>query len=234
MPQIGPPFRHSQTIWLGSTLPLRGRQASGKWRPGIIWPAFAMQHRLYCLTGVGPMLHSDTERDLALEGNERWYLVHTLPHGERRAQLHLGAQGLRTHFPTIEKTIRHARKLRTVRAPLFPRYIFLTLDLGRDRWLSVQSTFGVSSLYTCNDRPVPVPEGIVETLIKNSDEANLALFTSGLTTGQSVRILSGPFANFVGTLERLDAAGRIRVLLDMMGTAVPVALRRSAICPAAA
>jgi transcription elongation factor/antiterminator RfaH len=171
---------------------------------------------------------------LALKGNERWFLVHTLPHNERRAQLHLGAQGFRSHFPTIEKTIRHARQLRTVRAPLFPRYTFIILDLGRDRWLSVQSTVGVSSLYTCHDRPVPVPEGIVETLIQNSDEANLALFSSGLTTGQSVRIMSGPFANFVGTLERLDAAGRVRVLLDMMGTAVPVALRRSAICPAAA
>ena len=68
---------------------------------------------------------------------------------------------------------------------------------------------------------------------QNTDEANLTLFTSGLTTGQSVRILSGPFANFVGTLERLDDAGRVRVLLEMMGTAVPVALRRSAICPAA-
>jgi transcriptional antiterminator RfaH len=78
-----------------------------------------------------------------------------------------------------------------------------------------------------------VPEGIVETLIENSDEANLALFASGLTTGQAVRVLSGPFADFVGTLERLDAAGRVRVLLDMMGTSVPVALRRSAICPAA-
>jgi transcription elongation factor/antiterminator RfaH len=179
------------------------------------------------------MLHSGGQRSLELEGNERWYLVHTLPHGERRAQLHLGAQGLRTHFPTIQKTIRHARQLRTVRAPLFPRYIFLILDLGRDRFLSVWGTVGVSSLYTCNDRPVPVPEGIVETLIANSDEANLALFASGLATGQSVRILSGPFANFVGKLERLDAAGRIRVLLEMMGTEVPVALRRSAICPAA-
>ena len=180
------------------------------------------------------MLQSGSGRSLALEGNERWYLVHTLPHNERRAQLHLGAQGFRTHFPTIQKTIRHARRLRTVRAPLFPRYVFLILDLGRDRWLSVQSTVGVSCLYSCEDRPVPVPEGIVETLIANTDEANLALFTNGLTTGQSVRILSGPFANFVGKLERLDAAGRIRVLLDMMGSAVPVALRRSAICPAAA
>jgi transcriptional antiterminator RfaH len=179
------------------------------------------------------MLPSGTQSSLALKGNEKWYLVHTLPHNERRAELHLGAQGFRTHFPTIEKTIRHARQLRTVRAPLFPRYIFLILDLGRDRWLSVWGTVGVSSLYTCNDRPVSVPDGIVETLIANSDEANLALFASGLTTGQSVRILSGPFANFVGTLERLDAAGRVRVLLEMMGTAVPVAVRRGAICPAA-
>jgi transcriptional antiterminator RfaH len=62
---------------------------------------------------------------------------------------------------------------------------------------------------------------------------NAALFTSGLTPGQSVRILSGPFVDFVGTLERLDDAGRVRVLLKMMGTAVPVALRRTAICPAA-
>jgi transcriptional antiterminator RfaH len=179
------------------------------------------------------MSHSGTERSLALEANERWFLVHTLPHSERRAQLHLGAQGFRTHFPTIQKTIRHARQLRTVRAPLFPRYIFLILDLGRDRWLSVWGTFGVSSLYSCEDRPVAVPEGIVEALIENTDEANLALFANGLTAGQSVRILSGPFASFVGTLERLDAAGRVRVLLEMMGTAVPVALRRSAICPAA-
>ena len=141
---------------------------------------------------------------------------------------------LRTHFPTIQKTIRHARQLRAVQAPLFPRYIFVILDLGRGRWLSVRGTVGVSSLFTSEDRPVPVPEGIVETLIQNSDEANLALFSSGLTTGQSVRILSGPFANFVGQLERLDTAGRVRVLLDMMGTTVPVAVRRGAICPAAA
>jgi transcription elongation factor/antiterminator RfaH len=196
-----------------------------------------MQHDMLTISpneGLGSMSYTGSGRSLALEGNERWFLVHTLPHNERRAQLHLGAQGFRTHFPTIQKTIRHARQLRTVRAPLFPRYIFLILDLGRDRWLSVQSTVGVSSLFSCEDRPVPVPEGIVETLIENSDEANLALFTSGLATGQSVRILSGPFASFVGKLERLDAAGRIRVLLDMMGTAVPVALHRSAICPAAA
>ena len=107
------------------------------------------------------------------------------------------------------------------------------LDLGRDRWLSVRSTVGVSFLVTCEDRPVPVPPGIVEALIARTDEAGLALFDAGLRTGQTVRILSGPFADFVGTLERLDAAGRVRVLLTMMGTAVPVTLHRSALLPAA-
>jgi transcription elongation factor/antiterminator RfaH len=179
------------------------------------------------------MVYSDARRSVGLKQNERWFLVHTQPKSERKAEMHLGAQGFRTHLPAIQKTIRHARQLRTVRAPLFPRYLFLILDPGRDRWLSVQSTVGVSSLFTCDDRPVPVPAGVVETLIENTDEANLTLFTRGLVAGQSVRILAGPFADFVGTLERLDDAGRVRVLLDMMGTAVPIALGRSAICPAA-
>src|SRR5262249_41190581 len=143
-------------------------------------------------------------RSVGLKQNERWFLVYTQPKSERKAEMHLGAQGFRTHLPTIQKTIRHARQLRTVRAPLFPRYLFLILDPQRDRWLSVQSTVGVSSLFTCDDRPIPVPEGVVETLIENTDEANLTLFTRGLVAGQSVRILTGPFADFVGTLERLD------------------------------
>jgi transcription elongation factor/antiterminator RfaH len=186
------------------------------------------------VTGAGGYTLGPCKRkSLALEGDERWFLVHTLPKGERRAELHLEAQGFRTHLSQIQKTVRHARQLRTVWAPLFPRYIFIILDLGRDRWLSVRSTVGVSSLFTCNDRPVPVPAGVVEALIERTDEANLTLFAAGLTKGQTVRILSGPFADFVGTLERLDESGRVRVLLDMMGTAVLVALHRSALSPAA-
>jgi transcription antitermination factor NusG len=102
----------------------------------------------------------------------RWFLAHTLPKSECRAELHLGAQGFRTYFPQFQKTVRHARQLRTVRAPLFPRYLFVSLDLDRDRWLSVRSTVGVSSLFSCLGRPVPVPVGIVEALIERS-EANL-------------------------------------------------------------
>src|SRR5215467_12917061 len=163
-----------------------------------------------------PDFHSGSR---ALAANERWFLVHSLPKSERKAELHLGAQGFRTFLPQIRKTIRHARQLRTVSAPLFPRYLFIILNLDRDRWLSVRSTVGVSSLVTCNSRPAPVPVGIVESLIGQSD-GDLIQFGASLTEGQSVRLLSGPFADFVGKIERLDDAGRVRVLLKMMGTAV--------------
>jgi transcriptional antiterminator RfaH len=178
------------------------------------------------------MLPSDVVGCRALAGSERWFLAHTLPKSERRAELHLGAQGFRTYLPQIRKTIRHARQLRTVRAPLFPRYLFVILDLERDRWLSVRSTVGVSRLFTQDGRPVPVPIGIVESLIERSD-ADVTRLDADLVNGQRVRILSGPFADFVGTLQRLDEAGRVRVLLEMMGTAVPVMLHRSALAPAA-
>ena len=169
----------------------------------------------------------------ALSGNERWFLAHTQPKSERRAELHLGAQGFRTYLPVIEKTVRHARKLKTVQAPLFPSYLFVILDLGRDRWLSVRSTIGVSRLLTTRDgQPVPVPSGIVESLIGRCD-GELTRLDAGLVAGQQVRILSGPFADFVGTLERLDGAGRVKVLLGMMGTAVPVSLHRSVLSTAA-
>jgi transcription elongation factor/antiterminator RfaH len=178
------------------------------------------------------MLHVDVG-SRALAGNERWFLAHTLPKSEWKAELHLGAQGFRTFQPQIRKTIRHARQLKTVRAPLFPRYLFVILDLERDRWLSVRSTVGVSSLFSNRDgRPVPVPVGIVESLIARS-EGTLTQLDSNLIKGQQVRIVLGPFADFVGTLDRLSPAGRVQVLLQMMGTVVPVALHRSALAPAA-
>ena len=142
-------------------------------------------------------------------------------------------RGLGPIYRRLWKTVRHARKLKTVQAALFPGYLFVILDLERDRWLSVRSTVGVSRLITTQaGRPIPVPVGIVESLIQQSDR-NLIRFDADLVKGQNVRILSGPFFDFVGKLERLDGAERVRVLLEMMGTAVPVTLHRSALAPAA-
>jgi transcription elongation factor/antiterminator RfaH len=178
-------------------------------------------------------LHSFSERAAALAPNERWFLTHTQPRSELKAQFHLGAQGFRTYVPQYLRTVRHARQLRTVRNPLFPRYLFVILDLERDRWLSIRSTIGVSSLFVCDGRPVPVPAGIVESLIDRTDEFEVTRLDVELAEGQAVRILTGPFVDLVGTLDRLDANGRVRVLLEIMGSTVPVGMQRSALAAAA-
>lgn len=156
----------------------------------------------------------------------RWYAVHSQPHRETRAQSQLENQGFRTYLPNRLKTVRHARKLKTVPAPFFPRYLFVALDLGYCQWRSVNGTFGVTSLVMAGERPQPVPPGVVEAMIGSTDQNGLLSFEHDLRVGASVRLLAGPFAEQLGTLDRLDDSGRVRVLLNILGGATPVQVAR--------
>src|SRR5262245_42077915 len=152
----------------------------------------------------------------------RWYAVNTRPHREFQAQRQLEHQGFRVFLPLRLKTIRHARKLTTVRAPFFPRYLFLELNLTFHRWRSVNGTFGVNGLVMQGDTPNPVHRGIVETMIASVDDTGLLCFQRDLTVGANVRLIAGPFAEQLGILDRLDGDGRVRILLNLMGTTIPV------------
>ena len=94
-----------------------------------------------------------------------WYAVNTLPHREFRAKGQLENQDFRVFLPQRLKTVRHARKLTNIQAPFFPRYHFIELDLTIHRWRSVNGTFGVNTLVMQGERPLPVPHGIVETML---------------------------------------------------------------------
>ena len=175
---------------------------------------------------VGSGVHACPADFAALAAGERWYVVHALPHGEERAQCRLAAQGFRSFLPRYVKTVRHARKLRSVRAPFFPRYLFVALDLTRDRWRCVNSTGGVASLVMGDTRPLPAPPGVVEGLVAACGAGDLVGPGDGLGVGDQVRLLSGPFAGLAGELVRLDGPRRVQVLLDVMGGAVPVSMER--------
>lgn len=165
--------------------------------------------------------------------NARWYVVQTKPFAENRAIIHLERQGHWLFCPRYRKTIRHARKKKNLFAPLFPNYLFVQMDLARDHWRSVNGTRGVARLLTQGDNPQPVPHGIVESLQAQSDGDGVIDWRPSLHIGQTIQIMEGPFTDFVGRLERLDNAGRVRVLLDILGRPVPVNLPREAIISAA-
>ena len=176
------------------------------------------------------------ESDRAPTGGPRWFAVHSLPHREAGAQRQLENQGFHTFLPRGRKLRRHARKLETILAPIFPRYLFVVLDLDRDRWRSVNGTFGVARLVMmAGDRPQPAPHGVVEALIALADDRDVLRFDGDgrLAVGQKVRILAGPFAEQIGLLQRLDDNGRVRLLLDIMGGEIGVTLPSAALVPVA-
>jgi transcriptional antiterminator RfaH len=163
----------------------------------------------------------------------RWYVVQTQPHSERRAIIHLARQGYCVFCPRYRKTVRHARKARSILAPLFQNYIFLKLDVTRDSWRSINSTRGVVRLITQGETPQPLQSGVVESLLARMSANDVIEWTPTLKIGQAVRIADGPFAELAGTLEHLDTSGRVRVLLELLGRHVSVVLRCEALIAAA-
>ena len=167
--------------------------------------------------------------------SSRWFAVQCLANREALAYVQLQNQDFETFFPRQQKTRRHARKFDVVLAPFFPGYLFVKLDLNRDRWRSVNGTRGVARLVMQGEMPAPAPVGIVEGLMEVCDDTGLVQVRDrdGLEVGQAVRILSGAFVDFIGELDRLDEVGRVRVLLEIMGGRVPIVLPREHIVCAA-
>lgn len=162
---------------------------------------------------------------------ERWYVVHTQAHAEMRVVANLLRQEFRPFCPLVTKTVRHARKVTQKHAPLFPNYLFVLLDVSRDRWRSVNGTFGVVRLLTYGDVPIPVPKGVVEAIETRLNAAGDIEWSTSFASGQAVRICAGPFADLVGRIEHLDDAGRVRILLDLMGRVVTVVTRTDRLAP---
>jgi transcriptional antiterminator RfaH len=163
----------------------------------------------------------------------RWYVVYTLPHREIEARTRLSAQGFAPFLPLHRKTVRHSRRFCTTTAPLFPRYLFVALDVNRDRWRSVNGTIGVSTLIMAGDVPRPVPDRVVEQLIQACNENGVLTPSSDLEVGQSARLISGPFAGKIGTLTNLSPIGRVQLLLDAMGSQITVSAERELLAPVA-
>lgn len=162
--------------------------------------------------------------DGELQSGERWYVAMTLPRKEHMAAANLGSQGFHSFLPLQLVTNRHARKFRTVLVPVFPGYIFVILNVDRQRWRSVNGTVGVAHLLTDGLRPLAVAPGIVETLIQSSDQRGALVFQPDLAVGDKVRLHAGPFAEALGMLQRLDGAGRVQLMLDLIGGPVKVSV----------
>jgi len=156
----------------------------------------------------------------------RWYVAHTQPNGEARALANLLRQGFNAWLPRYRGRRRHAGRVDDVAKPLFPRYVFVAMDIAQQRWRAIHSTFGVSHLVCSGDRPAAVPEGVVEAIRAREDERGwIRLGTAAtLLPGARVRVLDGAFADQIGLFAAMSDDQRVDVLLDLLGRQVRVKL----------
>lgn len=111
---------------------------------------------------------------------------------------------------------------------MFPGYVFVRFSADRDRWRSIFGTFGVTRLICSGDMPLAVPSDVMDELT-----AGAGLTSSALTPGQEVQIVNGPFAGFSARLMQMSSAGRVRVLLSILGGEIPLELKSDVLIPAA-
>jgi transcriptional antiterminator RfaH len=156
----------------------------------------------------------------------RWYVVQTQVNGEAKAADNLRRQGYEVYLPRYLKRRRHARKVDFAAKPLFPRYMFVAIDIATQRWRSVQSTIGVSRLVTNGDAPAAVPEGVVCTLRAREDAKGFVKMDAvpAFAPGDKIRVLAGTFMDSAGLFNAMADHDRVSILLDMLGRKVRVLL----------
>lgn len=156
-----------------------------------------------------------------------WCVAYTQPSKEFQALQNLKDQGYEVYLPRFKKLCRHARRVQEKLAPLFPRYIFVGMDLTTARWRSVNGTRGVSYLLMADDLvPSKVPSGVIENL-RSQELSEGVVAVSSLDTfikGDRVRIMDGVFKDQTATVDFLDDKARVQVLLNFMGREVNIAL----------
>ncbi|MET3839626.1 transcriptional activator RfaH [Bradyrhizobium sp. OAE829] len=163
-----------------------------------------------------------------------WYVVQTQVNAEAKAARNLIRQGFEIYLPRYLKRRSHARKIDKVAAPLFPRYMFVQMDIATQRWRSVQSTYGVSNLVQNGSDPAAVAAQVIHALKAREDASGYVTLDqrAKFAIGDKVRVLAGVFAENLGLFDGMADRDRIAILLELLGRKVRVSLEADLVAAA--
>lgn len=168
----------------------------------------------------------------------KWYVVNTLSGHEQKArtglQSRIASLGLadRIHevlIPTQQVTEFKKGRKETVERKLYPGYLLVCCDLDDETWIAIRNTPGISGFAGQNQRsqqPTALSQKEVDRILGKADEApRPAKPTETYAAGETVRVVSGPFADFLGTVtEALPGQNRLKIVLDIFGRETSVEL----------
>jgi len=149
--------------------------------------------------------------------SKEWFVIQFKPNSHCQATKNLNRQGFETFLPLHETTLRKASRFISTRKPLFPGYMFISFDRTNNDWHKINNTYGVSKLVTFNSKLKPIPTIFIDNLMMRYDLSGKLLPIKKLKKGDQVKVLEGPFADFIAKVETYKTEQRIWILMDLMG-----------------
>ena len=164
-----------------------------------------------------------------------WYAIHTYSGYENKVKGHLEARIasmdmrnkiFRVLVPMEEEVEIKQGQRRTVQRKVFPGYVLVEMIMSDEAWYVVRNTPGVTSVVGSGTRPVPLQEHEIKSILKQvTKEVEKPKAKISFSKGQSVRVIDGPFTEFIGTVSDINMdRNKVTVLVSFFGRETPVIL----------
>jgi transcriptional antiterminator NusG len=165
--------------------------------------------------------------------DRRWYIVHTYSGFEERVKRNLEQRVkymdaenkiFRIVIPTEDEIEIRSGQRRTVTRKIFPGYVLVEMKLDDESWHVVRNTPGITGFVGGGNKPTPLAEDEVKSILRQMEEGAPQVKV-GFKKGESVRVVDGPFTDFIGTVDEINVGkGKVKVMLSLFGRETSVEL----------
>ena len=167
------------------------------------------------------------------DNKKRWYIVHTYSGYENKVKVNLekrieymnmSDKIFRIEVP--QKTVTQVKggKKQEKDEKIFPGYVLVEMIMDEDSWYVVRHTSGVTKFVGSAKKPIPAKESEIKRIIHTTD-SQVQKIELDVKAGDQERIISGPFAEFVGEItEVYPDKAKLRANVSIFGRETPVEL----------
>ena len=166
------------------------------------------------------------------ENQKQWFVIHTYSGYEERAKKNLeqriksmdSGDAFQVVIPTEEETEVKNGQRREVTKKILPGYVLIQMKMSDQSWNIVRNTPGVTGFVGNGNRPTSLPKEGVDRILKQMT-AEAPRVKIGFRQGQSIKVIDGPFTDFMGVVDDInEKRGKVKVLLSLFGRETPVEL----------
>jgi transcriptional antiterminator NusG len=164
---------------------------------------------------------------------KNWYVVHTYSGFEEKVKLSIeekidkqnfGERISRILIPTERVIELRGGKKKESDRKFYPGYILIEMELDDETWHLIRSTPRVTG-FVGGAKPIALSEEEVAVIIQQIEKGPVSQVKTQFQKGESIRIIDGPFTNFIGSVEDVDLDhGRLNVMVSIFGRQTPVEL----------